>query len=464
MLKKIKSYVEKWHMLKKEDRVIIGISGGADSICLVLVLLELQKAIGFEMVAVHVNHGMRGAESDADEQYVRGFCEEHGILCECYFADVELFAKNRKQSTEEAGREVRREFFLQALRKHQGTKIALAHHKDDNAETFLFHLARGTGLKGLGGIAPVTGNVIRPLLCVRRNEIEEYLHACQVAYCTDHTNESDIYTRNRIRNHILPYFEEQINSKTVEHMNETMEQIRQVQKFLEQQTEEAWEKCVCREGRTYIVLKEPYDTLAEVLRTRLLKRVLEEVSGHAKDLGSIHVVKLQELLEKQCGRRMNLPYDIEGKRIYRGIALRVKQDIADTVRQEFYYDPEKSEEIFQRGNQTITCKMVKEKVSEKSNTIQVDCDIIRGSISFRTRKEGDYITIHPDGRKQKLKSYFINEKVPMEERDKILLVAVGSHVLWIVGRRKGCAYQVNEQTKRILRIQIDEGEDYGRDN
>lgn len=464
MLEKVKSYVEKWHMLKSEDRVIVGISGGADSICLVLVLLELQKTIGFEMVAVHVNHGMRGEESDADEQYVKQFCAEHGILCECYFAEVELFAKNRKQSTEEAGREVRREFFSQALCTHRGTKIALAHHKDDSAETFLFHLARGTGLKGLGGIAPVNGNVIRPLLCVRRSEIEAYLGKCQVSYCIDRTNESDAYTRNRIRNHVIPYLEKEINSKAVEHMNETMEYIRQIQEFLELQTQVAWEKCVCKEGENYVVLEEPYRQLAEAIRPLLLKKVLTEVSGHAKDLESVHVMKVQELFERQSGRRLDLPYHVEAKRTYQGIVLGWKQSKVSTVPVEQIYDMSKLEETFHVGNQVIRCKISKQKTSEKNNTIQLDCDIIKDNISFRTRREGDYITIHPDGRTQKLKSYFINEKIPQEERNNILLVADGNHILWVVGYRKSCAYQVTEGTKRVLEIQIDKGEGNGRQN
>ena len=175
MLEKVKQYINKWHMLKSEDKVIVGVSGGADSICLVLMLLELRKAIGFEMVAVHVNHGLRGEEADDDQEYVKHFCEKHGLLCEAYFENVELVAKKWKQSTEEAGREVRRRFFEQAMQKHGGTKIALAHHQDDSAETFFIHLARGTGLRGLGGIAPIKGQVIRPLLCVRRKEIEDYL-------------------------------------------------------------------------------------------------------------------------------------------------------------------------------------------------------------------------------------------------------------------------------------------------
>jgi len=234
MLEKVKNYVKKWQMLTEEDCVIVGVSGGADSVCLLLMLLEMRKEIGFDIVAVHVNHGLRGEEADEDEAFVKQFCVERDVLLETYFANIEDVAKERKMSTEEAGREVRRECFEQARIKYKGTKIALAHHQNDNAETFLFRLARGTGLKGLGGMAPVKDEYIRPLLCVARNEIEAYLREQGISYCADASNESDEYTRNRIRNHMIPYLETEINSKTIEHMSETMEQMRQVQDYLEQ--------------------------------------------------------------------------------------------------------------------------------------------------------------------------------------------------------------------------------------
>ncbi len=465
MLEKVKSYIEKWHMLKSEDKVIVGVSGGADSICLVLVLLELQKSIGFEMVAVHVNHGLRGKEADNDQSFVEQFCEQHGIPCESYFENVELIAKKRKQSTEEAGREVRREFFAKALQEHRGTKIALAHHQDDSAETFFIHLSRGTGLRGLGGISPIKGNVIRPLLCVRRKEVEAYLEACGVSYCVDQTNQSDQYTRNRIRNHVLPYLEEQINTKTVEHMNETMEQIRQVQELLDELTKEAWETCICKEEQGYCIEEASYRKQPSVVQSLLLKRAMTELCGCEKDLESIHVSQVQGLFGKQTGRKIDLPYQMEASRTYRGVSI-CKKEMAETIyTDEIIYDLSQESVVFEYGNQKISCEIVAEDDFEKNNTERFNCDIIKGNISFRTRRDGDYITIHPDGRTQKLKSYFINEKIPQKERDQILLVAEGNHVLWIVGYRRSCVYQVNEDTKKILEIKVYKGEETdGRQN
>jgi len=469
MLDKIKRYARKWDMLTNEDCVIVGVSGGADSICLLLMLLELKTEIGFDIVGVHVNHGLRGEDADADEAFVKQFCEEREVPFESYSVDVEAVAKERKQSTEEAGREVRRECFEQARIKYGGSKIALAHHQNDNAETFLFRLARGTGLKGLGGMAPVKDQFIRPLLCVKRSEIEAYLEDKGILYCTDVTNVSDEYTRNRIRNHVIPYLETGINSKSVDHISETMEQIRQVQDYLELQAEGYLKECVLHRGSGYLVSKDKYHEVPAVLKPLLVKKVLLLISQSEKDIESVHLRKIQELFDKQIGRGLHLPYQMEAKRVYEGVTIYHRDDIALEPLEEISFNLQKKNDTFYWGDKKICCHILNKmqivgETLEKSHTKYFDCDIIKKGISFRTRRPGDYITIHSDGRTQKLKAYFINEKIPQEERDKVLLVADGSHILWIVGYRVNCAYQVNENTKSVLEIHIDKGERDGRDD
>lgn len=469
MFTKVKDYTEKYQMLTSEDRVIVGVSGGADSVCLLLVLSEMQRDKGFGIVAVHVNHGLRGAEADADEAFVKQFCEERGVPLEVYHEDVRAIAKEKKQSAEEAGREVRRECFEQARIKHSGTKIALAHHQNDNAETFLFRLARGTGLKGLGGMAPVKEQYIRPLLCVDRDEIEAYLSEHSITYCTDASNASDEYARNRIRNHMIPFLREEMNTKAIQHMSDTMEQMRQVQEYLEKQADLYMKACVREMEHGYAIEEEQYRRVPQVLQTVLLKLIMTAVCQREKDIESIHVNQLQELFDKQTGRKIDLPYQMEARRVYDGVEIYVKQDEQDSSIEEIVYDLNQPTATFEWQNQNISCRILNKmqidgETLEKSYTKRFDCDIIKHGISFRTRRPGDYITIHPDGRTQKLKSYFINEKVPQEERDKVLLVADGGHILWIVGYRVNCTYQANENTNRVLEIRVDKGEENGRDN
>lgn len=465
MLEKIRRYVEKWHMIENGDKIIVGVSGGADSICLLFVLIQLQKEIPFELVCVHVNHGLRGIDADADEMYVKKMCEKHCVPCEIYREDVALIAKKRKQSLEEAGREVRREAFVKTLKRYGGTKIALAHHQNDNAETFLMNVARGAGLKGLGGIRPVNGNVIRPLLAVERGEVEKYLEEEGIAFCVDETNKSDAYMRNRIRNHILPYFEEQVNKRTVTHINETMERLREIEGFLEEQTEISWRQCARTEETGTVILQAEFQQIPHVIQSFVLKKVLWEVCRREKDIEAVHLQMLQELFEKQVGRRVDLPYDMEAWRTYDGVVCRKKTEPEPQKAEEKILDCEGQETHlcewcgWQIKSRVFVADQVPQEASEKVYTKWFDYDIIRDAVSIRTRKPGDYLAIHSDGKTQKLKSYFINEKISAEERGKIPLIAEGSHILWVVGYRTSSAYRVTKNTKTILEIQINEGEE-----
>ena len=236
-MEKVRAYMEKQHMISAEDHIIAGISGGADSVCLFFVLLDLRDRMGIPFTAVHVNHGLRGEAADRDEEFVRELCGQYGIPLEVFRVDLESISKKRKQSLEECGRNIRRDAFEQVCAKYGGTKIALAHHQNDNAETLLWNLARGTGLAGMGGIRPVNGRYIRPLLCLDRNEIEDLLRQREQGYCTDDTNSDTEYTRNKLRHLVIPVLEKEVNFQAVRHMNEVMEQLREVRDYMELRTD-----------------------------------------------------------------------------------------------------------------------------------------------------------------------------------------------------------------------------------
>lgn len=442
MQDKVRKYVEKWCMLDAEDKVIVGVSGGADSVCLLLLLMELKKEIGFELVAVHVHHGIRGAEADADEAYVRKICEELGVFLYTYHEDVVSVAKKRKQSIEEAGRNTRRACFEKAMRDFGGTKTALAHHKDDNVETLILNLARGSALRGLGGMRPVNGVFIRPLLCLRRVEIEEYLKEKSFGYCVDASNDEDDYTRNRIRHNIVPAVEAEVNMQFVEHAHEAMEGLRLLQDYVEEEALK-W-KAVC--GREPHLIEEvPFQQVPEALKGYVIRAFLAEEAGQAKDIGAVHIRDVQSLFFRQSGKQIDLPYGLRAVRCYEGVRFEKKET-------------DKEEKMLPE----ITCRVFDNKeglnIPEKANTKWIDYDIIKGDIMVRTREAGDYIAIDETGKTQKLKSYFINEKVPKEERNQIPLVADGNHIIWIVGHRISAAYKVTGNTRRILEIQI-EGEE-----
>lgn len=475
MIEKIRAYVKKYHMLEQSDIVIAGISGGADSVCLLFVLMELQKEIGFQIRTVHVHHGLRGKAADADAAFVKKLTEQYKIPCTIYYYDVELEAKKRKQSTEEAGREVRREAFQKERDLYGGTKIALAHHSDDNAETFLMNLIRGSRLQGLGGMRPVSDSMIRPLLCVGRKEIEMYLEERQISYCTDATNFENIYTRNKLRNCVIPYLEEEINPAAVAHINQTMEQLRQISDYMNTQVEKAFDDYVKIEGEEVMIRIAAKSALAEVIFHMLCHRVIAEAAGSEKNIGQKHVELLSSMWDQQKGSKLSLPYRLTAVHEEACICIKKMEEKNQRERKGETDSKEASYPIvpgmqLRIENSVITAKLIEKSSSDAVNvpdniyTKWFDYDIIKDTVIVRKRRPGDYIIIDKSGKKQKLKSYFINEKIPKEERDRIWLVAQGSHVLWIAGYRRGCAAYVLEETERILEITIHGGEKDVRNN
>ena len=468
MYQRVKTYVETHHMLQEKDHVIAGVSGGADSVCLLFMLKELKKEMSLELTAVHIHHGLRGDSADADERYVKELCERLGVRCLTFHENVEQYAKEQRLTLEEAGRNIRRRTFEKVCKERNGTKIALAHHQNDNAETLLWNLSRGCGLRGLGGISPVEGDpvqYIRPLLCVQRREIEAFLQEKGISYCTDETNLEDHYTRNRIRNHVIPYLEQEINPQAVLHMSETMEQMRAVRAFMEKEVLKCRERYVeNKEGQTdrLLIRDEMFTDVDETVRSFLIHALLCETAGHRKDIEQVHVRLIEDLSGLQTGRKIMLPYEMTAEKCYEGILLgrsdhktegKDREDGNDTAGNE----PEVQMRMFEQTAETGA-------FPKKTYTKWFDYDIIKSTVKIRHKEPGDYITIDRNGGTQSLKKYFTNAKVPREERSKIWLAADGSHILWIIGYRQNQAYQVTDKTRRILEIEFNGGEEDGRES
>ena len=362
MIRKVMDYIRQQHMFEPGDKVVAGISGGADSVCLLFVLQEICKQIPLEIHVVHINHLIR-EEAGEDEAFVKDLCERFHIPFIAVHEDVEALAAQRHITTEEAGREVRYQAFYHTLEKISADghgKIAIAHNMNDSAETMLFHLFRGSGLKGLGGIAPVRDQIVRPLLCVERCEIEQYLKQIKQPYCTDATNLTDDYTRNRIRHHILQFATDEICQASISHVQQAAEKLSAVNGLIERLTEQAYKKCVdeylteteqksdtnasykqqksmnndsssSTKGNKIVIRQLEFQTEDPVIQQQIILKALSQIAGTRKDLGSIHVEDIMDLFLKQCGRHLDLPYGIKVDRIYEGILITIntmkKQDI-----------------------------------------------------------------------------------------------------------------------------------------
>ena len=454
MYQKVKAYVKKWHMLQKEDSVIAGISGGADSVCLLFMLLKLQKELGFALMAVHVNHGIRGAEAERDEAYVKRLCRQWNVRLKVYRENVPAYAKEHGMTEEEAGRDIRRTCFCKVLKEWGGTKIALAHHENDNVETLLWNLCRGTGIRGLGGIAPVNDVWIRPLLCVKRREIESYLKKRGISYCTDTTNADRRYMRNRIRMDVIPYLEDCVNTESVSHMGKTMERMYELEQYILEEVGKYKESCTGWKNGRRIIRQTEYTKIPKALRDNVLHEILCETAGRRKDIEEVHIQMLRDLFTKQVGKRIDLPYGVTAIRTYEGV--RLEKNIPEAS-----YAGDENElfsiRVFDREPGNVT-------FPEKIYTKWFDYDIIKNTVKIRHRIAGDSIVINRYGGRKKLKQYFTDQKVPQEDRDKIWIAADGDEVLWIVGYRQSQKYQITEKTTKILEIQYYGGEENGRDN
>ncbi len=457
---KVLKFVEEHHLIAPGDVLLAGISGGADSVCLHYLLLELQKYLDFRFVAVHVNHNLRGEEADRDQEFVEALCQKTQIPVSVVQKQVQEIAKQKKISLEEAGRMARYEAFSEVAKVAGANKIVLAHHQDDLAETMVHHLVRGTGISGLCSLKPVSGNRIRPLLCLTRKEIEAYLEKKESAWQTDSTNLDDDYTRNKIRHHVISYLCDEINPQTVSHMAETAKELQEIEHLLENLVEKISAKLVERsENQSFF--GEDLKRESAYLQRRIFLEEMKRLSGARKDFSRIHGEDVASLWGRQVGKKISLPYKMEAVREYEGLCIRKI--------------PERKSGLNSKNPQTITlqipgetnvenCRIMSsvlqgklERIVEKTYTKWFDYDKIENRLEFRHRKAGDIIRIHPSGGSKKLKDYLIDRKIPSGQRDDLWLLADGSEIVWIVGDRISEKYKVSETTRRMLYIEIKGG-------
>ncbi|MCD7882779.1 MAG: tRNA lysidine(34) synthetase TilS [Lachnospiraceae bacterium] len=512
--------IEEYRMIEPGESVIAGVSGGADSVCLLHLLCRLREEIPFSLMVVHVEHGLRGQESLDDAAFVEALCESWQVPRRVVHVDVPALSLAEGMSHEEAGRAARYRIFEETAAECQAQRIAVAHNQNDQAETVLWNLARGSGLKGLGGIRPVQGKLIRPLLFFSRDEIEEYLRAEGLSWRTDRTNLETEFTRNRIRLSLLPQMERELNRQSARHIAEAAGRLQKVQEYLDQRTEAAAARCILTDeamGSAVHILLEPFGKEEPLIREELLKRAIQMCAPGMKDIGAVHLDMLTRLAEMDCGKRMDLPGGIRAERegqiiriFRRGISHLQSEDAKDASPIENRFamgDAVKTEAdgialpvpgTLRLGDFSLTTELVentpdlkKEILKENQCTKWLSCDTmkathescgsvldllrksehssrkarlssilaeqvrtydtIKNSLRIRTRKPGDYLVVNAQGGTKKLNDYFTDQKIPTRVRDEILLLADGSHILWVIGYRISETAKVREDTRQILK-------------
>ena len=471
MQKQTEIYMRQNHMTRPGDGVLVGLSGGADSVGLLLVLWKLRETFQISLRALHVHHGLRGAEADRDAAFSRMLCERLEVPFYEFRIDAAKEALDRKCSVEEAGRQARyrlyeetalaweKEMCPDLTSENAGEKeaaaarvhIATAHHADDNAETVLFNLFRGSGLTGLSGIAPVRGRIIRPLLWAQRSEIQAWLLQQGQDWVEDSTNRESEYSRNWLRNELLPAVGKRLNAQAVRHIDQAGRRIRQADAYLEEVAEE-WLQKHAPDGRVDAgALAEQ----AEIVQGYIVRRLFLKSKMPLRDVTETHVQAVRELLHQGTGKSISLPHGFRAVNVYGFLEVRSLSHPGE--RKGGLLPGSQDENLLQMH--TFPCENGDE-FPKNQYTKWFDYDRIKGTLSLRHRQPGDYLTL-PSGGRKTLKSWMIDEKIPRQEREQIWLLAEEKHILWIVGHRISAYYKITEQTKTILEVEFNGGKSTG---
>ena len=318
LLKRVEQDIGTQGLIAPGDTVLMGVSGGADSVCLFHILYRLYHEGGVSLYVMHVHHHLR-AEADAEALYAEALCRRYGVPYRQADVHVEKYlAESGISSTEEAARNLRYEALTAYLAELPGTeaakKLAVAHTLNDNAETVLHHLFRGTGLRGLGGIQAGRGQIIRPLLSVSRAEVEAFLTAQGIGWCTDSSNEGDDYARNRIRHHILPMAEQEVNAQAAEHIHAAARQLSAAEDYIFAQVREAYGHLVSAQEDGVRIARKEFMALHPYLQERLALYCMQQVCGSARDITAKHVRIFLGLFAMPAGKMLDLPHRLFAKR------------------------------------------------------------------------------------------------------------------------------------------------------
>ncbi|MDK2828569.1 MAG: tRNA(Ile)-lysidine synthase [Clostridium butyricum] len=457
------SYIKDNNLIKSGDKVLVALSGGPDSVCLLNILYNLKAELNIEVGAAHLNHLLRDKDAFEDEEYVKTLCKSLDIPCFVKRVDINKYSKDKKMSSEMAGREARYNFFDDIVKDEGYTKIATAHNANDQAETILFRLMRGSGIEGLCGIKVRRDKIIRPILCLSRKEVEEYIEINNLKPRIDKTNFEKIYNRNKIRLDMIPYIKENFNEDIIQTLNRMSVLLQKDNEFIENSARSFYEKHCIEQSDYFIIKKEMFDN-KEAVVTRVIRYALTNFSKTHYDFEMKHIYEICNLAKNNSGKAIDLPNKIYAENIYGDIYIKERININNIdVKQEIVVNKNEinGKKIF-FNNENIEFSLLKNDSNldlNQNNLIKYfDFDKINDSISLRKRKNGDKII--PLGMKgsKKIKDLFIDMKVPKEERDCIPLLCFDENISWIVGIRVSEEYKITNKTKNILRVIVERKE------
>lgn len=460
LVEKVKRTIRTYRMIEPGDKVVAAVSGGADSLALLHLLCGLRDELKFSLCIGHLNHMARGQESDKDAEFVARVGRDWGIETYIDSTDVKEMLTDLKTSFQEGARIIRYRFLEAVMKKCSGNKIAVGHNADDQVETVMINLFRGSGLKGLAGMPPVRGEVIRPLLECSRIEIEAYLTRRQLSCRYDQTNSAKDYLRNKIRLDLLPHLEDAYSKKIKSHILHTSEIAREEDEYLDSLACEIL-SALRSDGKSLFLKLEEILPLHPAMRKRLIRRIIATVSGDLRRVSIRHIDAVLKLFTvSQTGKQIHLPGFLIVLRRANEVEFSVKPDrrvnVSNNVGQTELKIPGVTE-IHAASLKLHTRVMSKKDASYEltpAHQSYLDFDKTGEHIMVRFFTPGDrFVPLGMTGTK-KVKTFFIDEKIPREQRKKIpILTTPADDVIWIYGKRIAQNYCVTQETKKILFIE-----------
>jgi len=469
MIEKIKKAIKKHNMIEMGDLVIVAVSGGPDSISLLKILEMISGEYRLKLITAHLNHGIRGETADREEQFVRQLSQDMGVEFESRKIHVPSLKKATGKSIEEIGREERYRFLADVAVKHGAQKIALGHHLHDQAETVIMNFLRGSGTEGLKGMLPVRdGMFVRPLLCVKRKEIFDFLEKQHVTYVMDPSNDSNIYLRNRIRHGLIPELKKQFNPNLEESLVNMAEIFRLEDSFMKSVTDKILNGWGIKLFDEKIIIKiSDLKMQHPSIQNRIIKTILERFSPSSKGIGFDHIKVILRLIDSdKPGGRANLPFGINARREYDELCI--CRQTKDDIDSHAMYAREKSGGFFytvsipdrvhiEELGMTVTFELIQTRqqvMLNEPNRAYMDYEEIILPLSIRPMRPGD--RIQPLGMvgTKKIKSFFIDKKYPQGKRKKIPLLVDGESVIWIAGMRLSERVKITNKSRQILKVEI----------
>ena len=458
--KKLLETIKREGLIEKGDKVLVAFSGGPDSSCLLHMLWTLKDELGIELYSAHLNHRIRGLDAHRDALLAYRESKALGVACFLYSEDVPSYADKSKLSMEEAAREIRYKMLFDLKEKVAINKIATGHNLDDQAETILMRIMRGTGLKGLKGMAyKRPDGLIRPIMDYKRHEIEEYCKSNQIRTALDKTNQEDEYRRNKIRLQLLPYIEEAYAPNIKEILSRMANGLREDSDYIDNISRSLYHQAAQKQGDYALKFDmETIDSTPPPILKRLIRLAYAELTGSAEGLEAIHLDdSLRIIKNPKTDLMTNLPKGIiaekKGYNFY-VTSKAIKNDI-------LYFEhkiklnastevPELAIKIEARTMSKERCKLL----TSNNNTKAFDLGRIEGDLIVRTRKPGDKIKPLGLGGTKKLKDIFIDKKIPRDAREKIPIIADNSKIIWIAGHEISDESKLTDATQEVVRITI----------